>query len=67
MIYVDDKFVSTIQRDLSPQVDLTQQLVVNCKLKLCKLQILVEAMGHVGFGTQMINDTKGILLFKQII
>lgn len=60
VVYLDDKFVGSLDRSVATQHELT----LVCSAPSCRLSILVEAMGHINFDHQMETDRKGLFFFN---
>ena len=54
IVYLDDKFITTLDRSKA----VTHSVSISCDGN-CKLFVLVEAMGHINFDHQMETDFKG--------
>ena len=57
MVFLDGKLIDTIDRSKNKDHTVT----VHCKEISCKLDIVVEAMGHINFDHQMSDDKKGLI------
>ena len=59
LIYVNGVFVQALDRGLQTEHSIKLELThfIN------HLQILVESMGHINFGAQMLTDYKGLINF----
>ena len=57
LIYLDEKLIDVIDRSKN----INRTIEINCKNTTCKLDIVVEAMGHINFDHQMEKDRKGLI------
>lgn len=61
LIFIDDAFAASMDR----QANKTHTFSFECTTKV-KLQIMVEAMGHINFDTGMNTDRKGLIQFTRV-
>lgn len=61
LIYIDGDFMASMDR----QANKTHDLRFECKAA-CKVQIMVEAMGHINFDQGMNTDKKGLIQFTRV-
>ena len=61
IVFVDGNVVGAYDRNVNKEYNVSFSCSGNCKV-----QVLVEAMGHINYANGMNSDRKGLIQFKQV-